>query len=625
MGYYAIMIDIKQAEEEIAEKIDEWMTQICQMNAVLSSYCTDLQERCSGELVDAICCYVKDVYQELLEQFMILFIEMQERIVCYAEGYYEIEDDIGTGEIAQWSLENQKLILQNEKESFFLETEELEKYLSEISDIISMDAPSTTAVESGFGELTKYADDLLTTIGEYEEKHKSEDFEVMEEMIDSLSKLIEDLSGKKQVELREYKSEDILKHPEVERLKTVDDEFFSLRESDKKRLEIMEEYHLQQQIEERKNQGKLKFLNGVLLVAGAVGTIAVVVVSMGGATPAVAGIWGNIIIGGSSTMTTIYGVSETIEGINLYELGKEGDVQTVAGNPVRDIVFGGDEKLYHKWGEANVLISQFTMGGSSLVNLAKSQGINAAMLEVGKIAGSGVVGDMAYQYMVEEAGMSEVDAMLLGMVTSELTYGGLNLLHGNVLSRQNVNTVKGGKYSSFGEMSEADGIKYSNWMKVREGELYTNYVQAGKELSTKLEVDGYKILKMEDATIANADWYDMGFDKPPIAEKTIAYTVEAGNHSYSRVFLEGYNNPMSTFIIRTDDIAGLNAQEIAEKLALPKVPNRVVEVELPPSTPLEVSITGPQPDWGTIGGDVQFAIKDVDLNPQWFTNIKILE
>ena len=174
-------------------------------------------------------------------------------------------------------------------------------------------------------------------------------------------------------------------------------------------------------------------------------------------------------------------------------------------------------------------------------------------------------------------------------------------------------------------MSEADGIKYSNWMKVREGELHTNYVQAGKELATKLEVDGYKILKTEDATIANADWYDMGFDKPPIAEKTIAYTVEAGNHSYSRVFLEGYNNPMSTFIIRTDDIAGLNAQEIAEKLALPKVPNRVVEVELPPSTPLEVSITGPQPDWGTIGGDVQFAIKDVDLNPQWFTNIKILE
>ncbi len=188
-----------------------------------------------------------------------------------------------------------------------------------------------------------------------------------------------------------------------------------------------------------------------------------------------------------------------------------------------------------------------------------------------------------------------------------------------------VKKIKGGKYSTFGEMSEVDGIKYSNWMKVREGELYTDYVKAGKELATKLEIDGYKILKMEDATVANADWYDMGFDKPPIAERTMAYTVEAGNHSYSRVYLEGYNNPMSTFIVRTDEIEGLNAQEIAEKLALPKVPNRVVEVELPPSTPLEVSITGPQPDWGTIGGDIQFAIKDVDLNPQWFINIRILE
>lgn len=162
-------------------------------------------------------------------------------------------------------------------------------------------------------------------------------------------------------------------------------------------------------------------------------------------------------------------------------------------------------------------------------------------------------------------------------------------------------------------------------MKVREGELYTDYVQAGKELSAKLADDGYNILKSEDAAIANADWYDMGFDKPPVADNTIAYTVEAGNYSYSRVYLEGYNNPMSTFIVRTDELAGLSAQEIAEKLALPKVPNRIVEVKLPPSTPLEVSIAGSQPDWGTIGRDIQFAIKDVELDPKWFTDIRNLE
>ncbi|MEE0934195.1 MAG: hypothetical protein U0L42_00830, partial [Methanobrevibacter sp.] len=173
-------------------------------------------------------------------------------------------------------------------------------------------------------------------------------------------------------------------------------------------------------------------------------------------------------------------------------------------------------------------------------------------------------------------------------------------------------------------MSPEDAVRYKNWLKVREGEMSTDYIHAGEELGSKLKTDGYKIIKTETANAANADWYDMGFDKPPIAENTIAYTVEAGNHSYSRVFLEGYNNPMSSFIVRTDEISGLSAEEIAQKLALSKVPNRIVSVDLPPSTPLEVSIVGPQPDWGTIGGDIQFAIKDVDLNPMWFSNIEEL-
>ena len=174
-------------------------------------------------------------------------------------------------------------------------------------------------------------------------------------------------------------------------------------------------------------------------------------------------------------------------------------------------------------------------------------------------------------------------------------------------------------------MSADDAMRYDNWMKVREGELHIDYVQAEKKLGIKLNSDGYNIIKTEPAMVANADWYDMGFTNPPIAENTIAYTVEAGDYSYSRVYLEGYNYAMSSFIVRTDDIAGLTANEIAEKLALSKVPNKIVNVELPPTPPLEVSIVGPQPSWGTIGGDIQFAIKDVDLNPNWFKNVTDLD
>ena len=117
----------------------------------------------------------------------------------------------------------------------------------------------------------------------------------------------------------------------------------------------------------------------------------------------------------------------------------------------------------------------------------------------------------------------------------------------------------------------------------------------------------------------------MGYNLPPAAKDTKVYNVEAGNFEYARVFKEGVNNPKSPFIMRADDIKGLSAAEIAEKYALPQVPDRIVFPQIPADTPLEVSIVGPQEIWGTIGGEVQYAIKDVLLDDDWFTDIHMLE
>ena len=90
-------------------------------------------------------------------------------------------------------------------------------------------------------------------------------------------------------------------------------------------------------------------------------------------------------------------------------------------------------------------------------------------------------------------------------------------------------------------------------------------------------------------------------------------------------FMDGYNNLMGTFAVKTAEIAGLSAKEIVEKLTLPKIQNKVVEVEVPPSTPLGVSIFDLKHNWETISGDVQFEIKGFELTPQWFINIRDLE
>lgn len=133
------------------------------------------------------------------------------------------------------------------------------------------------------------------------------------------------------------------------------------------------------------------------------------------------------------------------------------------------------------------------------------------------------------------------------------------------------------------------------------------------------------LIDIEDAVTANADWADMGYDLPPVAAGTKAYNVEAGNYQYARVFKEGINKPKSSFILRADDIQGLSASEIAEKYALPQVPDKIVYLQMPSDISLEVSIVGPQESWGTLGGDAQYAIKDILLDDDWFTDIHDLK
>lgn len=178
------------------------------------------------------------------------------------------------------------------------------------------------------------------------------------------------------------------------------------------------------------------------------------------------------------------------------------------------------------------------------------------------------------------------------------------------------------------KLAEINDVPYDEWLKDtvgKGGSKAIDYVKLSDELGNKIEIDGYKIIDIEDAATANADWADMGYDLPPVAAGTKVYNVEAGNHQYARVFKEGVNKPKSPFILRADDIKGLSAAEIAEKYALPQVPDKIVYPKIPSDTPLEVSIVGPQESWGTLGGDAQYAIKDVFLDDDWFIDIHDLK
>lgn len=159
-------------------------------------------------------------------------------------------------------------------------------------------------------------------------------------------------------------------------------------------------------------------------------------------------------------------------------------------------------------------------------------------------------------------------------------------------------------------------------------EKLPDYVKLCEQLEKEIINVEYDVLDVIDSSVANAEWNDMGVTSPPVADKTRAFKVKAGNHLYARVYKEGSGSrPRGMFILRYDDIKGLSAKEIFEKYALPQIPDRIIFIKLPPDVPLEVSIVGPQVDWNSkaVGGSVQYALKYVPIEPSWFYKTEVLQ
>jgi hypothetical protein len=55
------------------------------------------------------------------------------------------------------------------------------------------------------------------------------------------------------------------------------------------------------------------------------------------------------------------------------------------------------------------------------------------------------------------------------------------------------------------------------------------------------------------------------------------------------------------WLVRAKDIEGMNAQQIQQYLALPTVPNRIVDVTIPAGTNMRVGQIAEQPSFGATG------------------------
>ncbi|QHE85398.1 two-partner secretion domain-containing protein [Hydrogenophaga sp. BPS33] len=152
--------------------------------------------------------------------------------------------------------------------------------------------------------------------------------------------------------------------------------------------------------------------------------------------------------------------------------------------------------------------------------------------------------------------------------------------------------------------------------------------QANQLVALSLPV-GSTVTGMRSADVANALAKTHGYEAPFVPGSSIVSLNAAEGASMVRVY-GGDSTQSGTWVMRAEDVAGLTAEQIASKYALPQIPTKITDVVLPKGVTLEVSIAGsvsPGASKGIYtgdnggGGGVQFQIKtDGRVPSSWFIN-----
>ena len=273
-----------------------------------------------------------------------------------------------------------------------------------ISDLVSYDGSSHTSTVMDYNFLLNQIKNLDSSITQYESNHASQDLVAFKELLAATKALITEHAGKTRT-VGTYQSGDFAKLKSVQRFAIAYKQATQQMESRVERVKAAQERDKVRfealAAEDRAKNGWKELGLGVLTFA--IGFIAIIG-TMGTATPLV--IAGGIVGLGS----TAYGASNMYEAGQEIRLGSEGDIQTKAGNPIRDTLFMGNDKLYHDVGNV------FVTASAIMIPIGQTQSVVKGLTQfaIGE-ASAYTAGQVAY-HGTKLLGGSEEDAQTANFI-----------------------------------------------------------------------------------------------------------------------------------------------------------------------------------------------------------------
>ena len=401
MSYNIKFDDITSVQVESQKTINAWGESVASLNKAMTDFINN--QNLQGQAISSMRRYLVEVHGTLLQTLVNLMNDYSTNLLLYKDGYYQIDGDLHT-KLPGQVFTNLHSALKSSRDNLKSEIEILNTTKDKISDLVSYEGSSHTSTVMDYNFLLNQIKNLDSSITQYESNHASQDLVAFKELLAATKALITEHAGKTRT-VETYQSGDFAKLKSVQRFAIAYKQATQQMESRVERVKAAQERDKVRfealAAEDRAKNGWKEFGLGVLTVA--IGILAIIG-TMGSATPLV--VAGGIVGFG----TTAYGLSNMYEAGQDIKLGNAGDIQTKAGNPIRDTLFMGNDKLYHDVGNV------FVTASAIMIPIGQTQSVVKGLTQfaIGE-AGAYTAGQVAY-HGTKLLGGSEEDAQTANFI-----------------------------------------------------------------------------------------------------------------------------------------------------------------------------------------------------------------
>ena len=401
MSYNIKFDDITSVQVESQKTINAWGESVASLNKAMSDFINN--KNLQGQAISSMRNYLVEVHGTLLQTLVNLMNDYSTNLLLYKDGYYQIDGDLHT-KLPGQVFTNLHSALKSSRDDLKSEIELLNTTKDKISDLVSYDGSSHTSTVMDYNFLLNQIKNLDSSITQYESNHASQDLVAFKELLAATKALITEHAGKTRT-VGTYQSGDFAKLKSVQRFAIAYKQATQQMESRVERVKAAQERDKVRfealAAEDRAKNGWKDLAIGVVTVAFG---ILAIIGTLGTATPLV--VAGGIVGFG----TTAYGLSNMYEAGQDIKLGNAGDIQTKAGNPIRDTLFMGNDKLYHDVGNV------FTTASAIMIPIGQTQSVVKGLTQfaIGE-ASAYTAGQVAY-HGTKLLGGSEEDAQTANFI-----------------------------------------------------------------------------------------------------------------------------------------------------------------------------------------------------------------